>query len=52
MQMKQKSRPKIAETDKTDEKKNIFKTEKTKKKKNRHPDEWEKENGRTQKEEN
>jgi hypothetical protein len=49
--MKQKSRPKIAETDKTDEKKNIFKTEK-KTKKNRHPDEWEKENGRTQKEEN
>jgi len=47
MQMKQKSRPKIAETDKTDEKKIVLKQ-----KKNRHPDGWEKENGRTQKEEN
>ena len=48
MQMKQKSRPTIAETDKTDEKKHNFKTEKKTKKK-RHPDEWERENGRTQK---
>ena len=48
MQMKQKSRPTIAETDKTDEK-NIILKQKKKTKKKRHPDEWERENGRTQK---